>query len=132
MREYAGLEDGLDAALEQARGRGAALIGAHPYTLADVVGAARTTARFAAEPEWAATAVDRFEVCNRHDFFDWVAQAQLPYVANGDFHCVEHLETWKTLVPAEKSERAVISYLRSPAPVSLTRFSAPGNTRKAA
>ncbi len=132
LREYVGLEGGLEAALEQARAAGAVLIGAHPYSLADVVGAARTTARFAQDPEWAATAVDRFEVCNRHDFFDWVARARLPYVATGDFHRLEHLQTWKTLVPAEKDEAAILDYLRSPAPVSLTRVGTAEPVRRAA
>lgn len=122
LREYVGLDDGLDSALAQARAAGAALIGAHPYSLADAVGAARTTARFAEEPEWAAGVVDRFELWNRHDCFGWVAQARLPYVANGDFHRSEHLETWKTLVPTEKREDALVHYLRTAAPVALTRF----------
>jgi predicted metal-dependent phosphoesterase TrpH len=122
LREFVPLDAGLDAALAEARGHGAALIAAHPYTLAGAVGAPRTTARFAEDPDWAAGAVDRFEICNRHDFFDWVAQARLPVVATGDFHRLEHLATWKTLVPTERREDAVVEYLRSGAPVSLTRF----------
>jgi predicted metal-dependent phosphoesterase TrpH len=120
IRSFVGLVDGLDDALATARNEGAALVAAHPYTLAASAGAARTTARFAEEPDWAAETVDRFEICNRHDFFEWVARARLPVVASGDFHRVEHLATWKTLVPAEKSEPAVVDYLRSRGPVSLT------------
>ena len=120
IRRFVGLEAGLDDALAIARAAGAALIAAHPYTLAASVGAPRTTARFAEEPDWAAEALDRFEICNRHDFFEWVARARLPVVASGDFHRLEHLATWKTLLPAEKSEEAVVDYLRSPRPVSLT------------
>src|SRR4026209_657985 len=77
---------------------GAPLVAAHPYTVAGTKSAHRTTARFAEEPEWAAEAVHRFELCNRHDFFEWVARAQLPVVANGDFHRPDHLATWKTLI----------------------------------
>jgi predicted metal-dependent phosphoesterase TrpH len=120
LRNFVGLEHGLDRALADARARGAALVGAHPYTLAASVGAPRSTARLAEEPEWAAQAVDRLEICNRHDFFDWVAHARCPVIATGDFHRSEHLATWKTLVPAEKSEEAVVAYLRSALPVSLT------------
>ena len=69
-------------------------------------------------------AVHRFEVCNRHDFFAWVARARLPVVANGDFHRLEHLATWKTLLPAEKREEAVVDYLRSTRPVFLAPFDA--------
>lgn len=71
------------------------------------------------EAYWAAAVIDRFEVCNRHDFFPWVARERLPVVANGDFHRPEHLATWKTLAPAEKTEEAVLDYLRSSRPVSL-------------
>jgi predicted metal-dependent phosphoesterase TrpH len=120
LRRFVGLDGGLDGALAEARDKGAALIGAHPYTLAASAAAPRATARFAEQPDWAAQAVDRFEICNRHDFFDWVARARLPVVATGDFHRPEHLATWKTLLPAEKREEAVIAYLRSPGPVSLT------------
>jgi predicted metal-dependent phosphoesterase TrpH len=124
LRRYVSLGDGLEAALAEARSNGAALIAAHPYALADV--GSRTTARFAEDPAWAAEAVDRFEVCNRHDFFAWVARRRLPVVANGDFHRPEHLATWKTLLPAEKREAAVVDYLRSPGPVSLTAFEPAG------
>ena len=81
--------------------------------------------RLAKNQEWAAAVVDRFEVCNRHEFFDWVAQARLPFVASGDFHRREHFATWKTLMPVELHEEAVVEHLRSGAPVSLTRVDAP-------
>jgi predicted metal-dependent phosphoesterase TrpH len=122
IREHVDVNAGLDEALAAARSRGAALIGAHPYALGQLHGTPRTTARYAEEPEWAAQAVDRFELCNRLDFFAWVARARLPVVANGDFHRPEHLATWKTLIPAEKSEGAVVDYLRSRRPVSLVPF----------
>jgi len=122
LREFVDVNAGLDRALAAARSHGAALIAAHPYQLGELGGAPRTTARYAEEPQWAAGAVDRFEVCNRHDFFAWVARARLPVVANGDFHQPEHLATWKTLLPAEKSEEAVVDYLRSKKPVFLAPF----------
>jgi hypothetical protein len=34
-------------------------------------------------------------------------------VATGDFHRLEHLETWKTLLPYAKTEQAMVAYLRS-------------------
>lgn len=131
VRRFVGLVNGLDEALAEAREAGAALIAAHPYTLAGSADASRATARFAEEPDWAARAVDRFEICNRHDFFEWVARARLPVVANGDFHRPEHLATWKTLVPAEKTEEALVEYLRSRRPVSLTAIE-PARIRLAA
>ena len=120
VRRFVGLADGLDDALKEARAAGATLIAAHPYRMRDVGAATRMTARFSADPDWAAQAVDRFEVCNRFTFFDWVAEHRLPVVATGDFHRLEHLSSWKTLIPTEKSEEAVLDYLRSSKPVALT------------
>jgi len=122
LREPVDVNPGLEEALALARYHGAALIGAHPYALGELGGTPRSTARFAEDPEWAARAVDRFEVCNRHDFFAWVARKRLPVVATGDFHRPEHLATWKTVLPAAKSEEAVVDYLRSSRPVYLASF----------
>jgi len=121
-RDWIGLDDGLDRALRTADDTGAALIGAHPYTLEAVDHAPRTTARFSEEREWARKAVHRFELCNRHDFFAWVAEEQLAVIASGDFHRREHLASWKTLLPCAKEEAAVVAYLRSPGEVALTRL----------
>ena len=52
-------------------------------------------------------------------FFPWVASSGLPVVANGDFHRLEHLAGWKTLLPCPKSEAAVLAYLRSARPAYL-------------
>jgi len=59
VRRFMGLERGLEAALAEAADAGAALVAAHPYTLAGVESSHRTTARFAEEPEWAARVVHR-------------------------------------------------------------------------
>lgn len=122
LRSWASLDDGLDAALTAARADGAALIGAHPYTPEGVAGSTRGTARFAAQREWSRELVHRFELYNRHEHFPWVAEERLPVVANGDFHRLEHLETWKTLLPCEHSEEAVLDYLRSGGEVGLVPF----------
>jgi hypothetical protein len=76
---------------------------------------------FAARPELA-DLVDRFELFNRDTLFGWVAAAGLPAVATGDFHRLEHLPGWKTLIPCPRSEAAVIDYLRSPRPTYLARL----------
>ena len=127
VRRYVDVDCGLELALAQASVDGAALIAAHPYRVDDLGGTPRTTARWSEEAYWAAAVVDRFEVCNRHEFFPWVARARLPVVASGDFHRPEHLATWKTLVPAEKTEEAVIAYLRSRRPVSLLAVEVAGD-----
>jgi predicted metal-dependent phosphoesterase TrpH len=104
IRAWIGVDDGLEQALQAAEAGGAALIGAHPYTLEATVDAPRTTARFSEELDWSRDVLHRFELCNRHDFFTWVAEERLPVVATGDFHRPEHLATWKTLLPCAHEE----------------------------
>lgn len=124
IRAWIGVDDGLEQALQAAEAGGAALIGAHPYTLDATVDAPRTTARFSEELEWSRDVLHRFELCNRHDFFTWVAEERLPVVASGDFHRPEHLATWKTLLPCAHEEEAVIAYLRSRGEAALMRLDA--------
>jgi predicted metal-dependent phosphoesterase TrpH len=126
LRRFVGVDDGLDEALRQARAAGAALVAAHPYSLTNASSAARITARFACEPEWAAGVVDRFELVNRDEVFGWVAARRLPAVASGDFHRPEHLTTWKTLLNCRKNEEEVVAELRSRRPCALTRVDGEG------
>ena len=124
LREFVSVDRGLERALRSAREAGAALIAAHPYTLAQAAASVRGTAWFAEEPDWALEVVDRFELFNRDDRFGWVARRQLPWVATGDFHRPEHLFTWKTLLDCERSEEAVVSALRSGRQFPLLRIGA--------
>jgi 3',5'-nucleoside bisphosphate phosphatase len=124
LRDFVSVDEGLEAALGGARRAGAALIAAHPYPLAAAAASSRGTAWFAEDPEWAAGAVDRFELFNRDDRFDWVALKQLPWVATGDFHRPEHLFTWKTLLACERTEEAVLATLRSSTQCALMRIAA--------
>ena len=50
------------------------------------------------------------------------AEARLRVAANGDFHRLERLASWKTLLPCEQTEEAIIDFLRSPARAHLTVF----------
>ncbi len=52
-------------------------------------------------------------LCELHAHTTW---------STGDFHRPEHLSSWKTLLPCARTERAVVAYLRSPAPAYLVRF----------
>ena len=61
-----------------------------------------------------------------------VAQAGLPGIASGDFHQLEHLATWKTLLPCARTERAVVDYLRSDLPSYLVDFAEPAHIEAAA
>ena len=124
LREFVSVDEGLEAAMRTARAAGAALIGAHPYSLAQAAESARGTAWFAENPDRAAQLVDRFELFNRDDRFEWIAQRQLPWVATGDFHHPDHLLSWKTLLECERTEGAVVTALRSARPFPLMRISA--------
>lgn len=125
LDRFVGVDPGLDVALDRARAAGAALIAAHPYTPDQAEGAWRRTARFASEWRELRGFVDRFELFNRQEFFGWVADAGLPAVASGDFHRLEHLATWKTLLPCEKNPEAVVEYLRSARPAYLVQLGFP-------
>jgi predicted metal-dependent phosphoesterase TrpH len=121
LRSHVSVADGVETMLRAARARGAALVAAHPYPVGEADTSPRRTARFAADPDLAAL-VDRFELFNRRTLFSWVADAGLPTVATGDFHRMEHLAGWKTMLPCAKTEEAVIGYLRSPRPAYLVRL----------
>lgn len=121
LRDYVSVDGGLAAAMTDARRRGAAVVAAHPHTdpSEDPV---RATCFFWREWRVLGGLIDRYELFNRRDVFSWVANAGLPAVASGDFHRPEHLSSWKTLLPCEKSESAVVSYLRSSRPAYVTRL----------
>jgi predicted metal-dependent phosphoesterase TrpH len=119
LETFAGVDDGIECALREARRQGAALIAAHPYALDAAETAPRATARFAADWRALAPLVDRWELINRRDVFGWVAQAGLPAVATGDAHEPEHAFTWKTMIFCRKERASVLAHLRSAAPTYL-------------
>jgi predicted metal-dependent phosphoesterase TrpH len=129
---FVGVDDGIEAALVQARDHGAALIAAHPYAARRGTHPARATMRFAREWRMLGPLVDRWELFNRYDLFGWVTHRALPAVANGDFHRPEHLYGWKTLLPCTKTADDVADYLRSQRPAFLTRIDAADHHRRAA
>jgi hypothetical protein len=114
LRSFVSLDEGLETAMRAARAQGAAIVAAHPHGEQDDPNSKRTTRFFTRNWERLGGIVDRYELVNRTQTFGWVAVAGLPGVATGDFHRPEHLPTWKTLLPCEKRERAVVDYLRSP------------------
>jgi predicted metal-dependent phosphoesterase TrpH len=122
LRRYVGMDDGLAAAMREARAAGAALVAAHPHDEGSDRISERTTRRFYREWRTLGGLADRFELFNQREVFGWVANAGLPSVASGDFHRLEHLSSWKTLLPCEKTEAAVVEYLRSSRPALITRL----------
>ena len=127
------VDAGIDSALGNARGEGAALVAAHPYRARRGTDARRAS-RSAGHATGATLRelVDRWELFNRHDLYGWTAERGLPSVAAGDFHRIEHLHGWKTLLPCAKEESAVVAYLRSSRPTFLARIDAPAELSAAA
>jgi len=124
LRSYVSLAEGLDRGLLAARDAGAALVAAHPSGAATPEEPPGATRRFWRELEALGDLVDRFELINGHRAYGWVAEAQLPAVATGDFHLIEHLFGWKTLLPCARDEQAVVGCLRSEARLHVAPFSA--------
>jgi predicted metal-dependent phosphoesterase TrpH len=122
LRAFVGMDDGLAEAMRAARSEGAAIIAAHPHDDGPGASPDRETRRFFREWKVLGGLIDRFELFNQREVFSWVANAGLPSIASGDFHRLEHLATWKTLLPCEKSEVAVVEYLRSARPAFITRL----------
>jgi hypothetical protein len=66
--------------------------------------------------------VHLWEIATRFDLFPPVARARYPYIGNSDFHREEHLYAWKTLLPCEKNERAIIHALAQGRGLAVTRL----------
>lgn len=113
LRSFVSLDDGLVAAMRSAREEGAAIVAAHPHGEKDDPNSLRTTRFFRRHWQELHGLVDRYELVNRTQTFGWVATAGLPGIATGDFHRLEQLASWKTLLPCKKSEWSVVDYLRS-------------------
>jgi PHP domain len=124
LRRFVPLEGGIFEALRGAREAGAALIAAHPHGAQPDTIPRNTTRRFWREWKRLAPLLDRVELFNQANLYGWVASQHVPLVACGDFHRPEHLFSWKTLLPCLQTERAVVDYLRSPAPAHLLPFRA--------
>jgi hypothetical protein len=122
LRTFVPVDDGLDRAIETAVSAGAALIAAHPYDAEPPPSPSRLTQRYARDRDGLGRLVHRFELFNRTQLFGWVAEAGLPTVASGDFHELEHLVGWKTLLPCAANESAIVGYLRSGRPAYLVRL----------
>jgi predicted metal-dependent phosphoesterase TrpH len=124
LRRFVSPDLGLVGALMAAREAGAALIAAHPHGPEEDPVPGRTTRRFWREWDTLAPLVHRVELFNRWDVYGLAATGELPAVASGDTHASEHLSSWKTLVPCEQDERALVSHLRSSRATYLVPFRA--------
>jgi predicted metal-dependent phosphoesterase TrpH len=128
IEEHIAMDHGFVAALDAAHAQGAAVIAAHPYAPTDAT-PLRATRRIWQERELLDELIHRYELFNRREVFSWVAAEELPPVATGDFHRLEHLSSWKTLLPCERDAEAVVEHLRSHGQVFLMPFGAAQATR---
>jgi hypothetical protein len=112
LEQHVAVDRGIVAALEAAKEQGAALVAAHPYGPEDWT-PLRPTRRIARELGTFRELIHRYELFNRAEVFSWVAEARLPAIASGDVHRDADLASWKTLIPCEKNQAAVVDYLRS-------------------
>ena len=124
LRHLVSMDDGPAWAMAEARTAGAAVIAAHPHDSGPTPGVPFPTRYFTRYWRDLEGLYDRVELFNGKQLFGWVAEAGLPAVACGDLHRAEQLPGWKTLVPCEQDEEAVVDYLRSRRPVFLTRVEA--------
>jgi hypothetical protein len=122
LRSLVAMDDGVVAAMEAARAAGAAILMAHPHDFEPTPAVPSPTCYFARRWRELRGLFDRAELFNGQQLFGWVAEAGLPAVACGDLHRAEHLPGWKTLVPCEHDEEALVDYLRSARPVFLMRL----------
>lgn len=123
LRRFVSVSGGIAEAIDSAARAGAALVAAHPNGRGPKPRTTRLTQRFAYD-EALRRRVHRFELFNRTHLYPWIAESGLPGVAAGDVHRPEHLGGWKTLVPAQRDEEALVRYLRSARPVYLARLGA--------
>ncbi|SRR6266540_3744457 len=121
LERFVSVEEGLVAGLEAANQQGAAIIAAHPYSDTDDA-PLRPTLRIWRERKALRGLIHRYELFNRRETFAWVASEGLPPIASGDFHRRENLDSWKTLLPCERDEEAVVACLRSRSRVCLTPY----------
>ena len=119
------VDDGPAAAMETARDRGAAILVAHPHLPDSSMSPPCPTWYFARHWRQLRGLFDRVELFNGCQLFSWVADERFAPVACADFHTAEDLPGWTTVIPCEQDPDALVDYLRSSWPVSLTRLGEP-------
>ena len=86
LRDFVGVEDGLEQALRAARAHGAALVAAHPYSLPEALSSTRERRRSRPSRRVSRRSSTASSSSTATRCFPGSPQAGLPAVASGDFH----------------------------------------------
>jgi predicted metal-dependent phosphoesterase TrpH len=66
--------------------------------------------------------IDAWEIANRCDVFDVVDPGKYRYIANSDFHKINHLYSWRTLLNCNKDVQSVKQCIRENRGIAITFF----------
>lgn len=119
--QFISADGAVEDMLERAQAHSRTVVACHPHEQSDWF--ANTFYLWNRRSELA-DLIDLWEVACRWDLFPPIARARMPYIGNSDFHRPEHLYAWKTLLPCEKSEKAVYAALASGRGLAVTRLEA--------
>jgi predicted metal-dependent phosphoesterase TrpH len=112
----------VEEMLARARREAEVIVACHPNEMSDWY--ANTLYLWNRRNE-VADLIDLWEVACRWDVFPQVSRARMPFIGNSDFHQESHLYAWKTLLPCEKSQQAVLRTLKQGHGLALTRLAQP-------
>ncbi|MCL5966119.1 MAG: phosphotransferase [Deltaproteobacteria bacterium] len=119
VKRFVSADLSWDGIFREAREQDALVVACHPhYTDHEV----HDTLYFWNNRQKFAPHFDAWEVANRTDLFSVVSLSNYPILANSDFHKAQHLYSWKTLLPCEKSVEAVKACIRDNRGVAITMF----------
>ena len=116
--EFISADGTVEEMLARARSQSRIVVAGHPHEQSDWFS---NTFYLWNRRDELASLVDLWEVATRWDLFPPVSRARFPFIGNSDFHRPEHLNAWKTLLPAEKTEHAILLALKSGRGLGVTR-----------
>lgn len=125
IHEFISADGTVEEMLHRARGKAEVLVACHPNEMSDWY--ANTFYLWNRRAQLA-DLIDRWEVACRWDVFPGVSRARFASMGNSDFHKEEHLYAWKTLLPCEKDERAILDMLRDGQALAVTQLVAPAGS----
>jgi hypothetical protein len=122
LDEFVSADGPMDEVLGRAQKAGAVTVACHPN---EQSGLFENTFHLWNRRKELGDLIDLWEIACRWDLFPRVSREHLRFVGNSDFHDRPHLWAWKTLLPCEKSERAVLAALKAGGGFALTRLPRP-------